>query len=250
MRITAETRTVVKHNHALITPDGFVSSNVPGWTGCDTYIIINSAMGAQFLQMIVHFNRGAQVKGTTESSELFIYTLSGAVDFSINEKQFSLPEEGYLYIPPECSFELTRARTDSRILVFQKTYEPVKGHDIPKIHHGNSAEISSEMYLDDPQLHMQYLLPDRDDMSFDMGVNIFTYDSGGNLPFVETHIMEHGLIYLQGQGIYRLDRDWYPVKKGDCIWMAPYCPQWFVAMGKEPAKYIYYKNVNRFPLAP
>jgi len=40
-----------------------------------------------------------------------------------------------------------------------------------------------------------------------------------------------------------------PVKKGDSIWMAPYCQQWFTAMGKEPAVYIYYKNVNRFPTA-
>ena len=59
--------------------------------------------------------------------------------------------------------------------------------------------------------------------------------------------MEHGLLYLAGQGIYRLDDEWYPVQEGDAIWMAPYCPQWFTAMGKEPAVYIYYKNTNRFP---
>jgi (S)-ureidoglycine aminohydrolase len=29
--------------------------------------------------------------------------------------------------------------------------------------------------------------------------------------------------------------------------MAPYCPQWFVAMGKVAASYIYYKDVNRAP---
>jgi (S)-ureidoglycine aminohydrolase len=80
-----------------------------------------------------------------------------------------------------------------------------------------------------------------------MAVNIFTYDPGGHLPMVETHIMEHGLMYLQGQGVYMLDQHWYPIKKGDSIWMAPYCQQWFTAMGKEPAVYIYYKNVNRFP---
>jgi (S)-ureidoglycine aminohydrolase len=32
--------------------------------------------------------------------------------------------------------------------------------------------------------------------------------------------------------------------------MAAYCPQWFVAMGKTPARYLYYKDVNRDPLAP
>ena len=44
-----------------------------------------------------------------------------------------------------------------------------------------------------------------------------------------------------------LDGQWYPVKQGDSIWMAPYCQQWATAMGQEPSVYIYYKNVNRFP---
>ena len=51
---------------------------------------------------------------------------------------------------------------------------------------------------------------------------------------VEVHVMEHGLLMLEGQGVYRLGDDWYPVRQGDVIWMAPFCPQWFVAMGKEP----------------
>ena len=78
-----------------------------------------------------------------------------------------------------------------------------------------------------------------------MAVNVFTYQSGAALPFVETHIMEHGLYMSAGQGVYRLNQCWYPVTAGDSIWMAAYCPQWFVAMGKTPARYVYYKDVNR-----
>jgi (S)-ureidoglycine aminohydrolase len=87
------------------------------------------------------------------------------------------------------------------------------------------------------------LLPDVP--AFDLAMNIFTYQPGATLPFVETHIMEHGLLMLAGQGVYRLEDSWYPVAAGDAIWMAPYCPQWFVAMGKQPASYLYYKDVNR-----
>jgi (S)-ureidoglycine aminohydrolase len=61
--------------------------------------------------------------------------------------------------------------------------------------------------------------------------------------------MEHGLLMLEGQGVYRLGDSWYPVREGDAIWMAPFCPQWFVAMGKGPARYLYYKDVNRDPMA-
>ena len=84
--------------------------------------------------------------------------------------------------------------------------------------------------------------------AFDLAMNIFTYQPGATLPFVETHVMEHGLIMLSGQGVYRLEDSWYPVAAGDVIWMASYCSRWFVAMGKTPASYIYYKDVNRDPM--
>ncbi len=46
-------------------------------------------------------------------------------------------------------------------------------------------------------------------------------------------------------GVYGRSEEFLSVLAGDVIWMAPYCPQWFVAMGKSPASYIYYKDVNR-----
>jgi (S)-ureidoglycine aminohydrolase len=52
---------------------------------------------------------------------------------------------------------------------------------------------------------------------------------------------------LQGGGIYRLGSRWYSVAAGDVIWMAPYCPQWFGALGKTPAKYLIYKDWDRHP---
>ena len=75
------------------------------------------------------------------------------------------------------------------------------------------------MYMNDEALRIQELLPN--ELGFDMAVNIFTYQPGGDLPTVEPHIMEHGLLYLQGQAMYMLDQ-WYPVQQGDSIWMARY----------------------------
>jgi (S)-ureidoglycine aminohydrolase len=76
-------------------------------------------------------------------------------------------------------------------------------------------------------------------------MNIFTFAPGCSLPVVETHVMEHGLYFLQGKGVYYLDDTWMEVEAGDFIWMGPYVPQSFYATGPTPAKYIYYKNVNR-----
>jgi glyoxylate utilization-related uncharacterized protein len=47
-------------------------------------------------------------------------------------------------------------------------------------------------------------------------VNISRINRCATLPFVETHIMEHGLLMLKGQGVYRLDADYYPVRAGEC----------------------------------
>jgi (S)-ureidoglycine aminohydrolase len=113
----------------------------------------------------------------------------------------------------------------------------------PKSIIGNAADVPCQPFLGDPDARLQVLLPDVP--AFDLAMNIFTYQPGATLPFVETHVMEHGLLMLAGQGVYRLEDSWYPVAAGDVIWMASYCPQWFVAMGKTPASYLYYKDVNR-----
>ena len=100
--------------------------------------------------------------------------------------------------------------------------------------------------MGDDALQVRPLLPDT--MAFDFAVNTMTYQPGAALSMVEIHVMEHGLLMLEGGGIYRLDDDWHPVTAGDFIWMAPYCPQWFGALGKTPAKYLIYKDWNRHPL--
>jgi (S)-ureidoglycine aminohydrolase len=134
------------------------------------------------------------------------------------------------------------------LVLFQKTYVPLAGTKTPSLYHGHASKVEGQPFLGNPKARLQTLLPD--EPAFDLAVNIFTYQPGAALPFVETHIMEHGLLMLAGQGIYRLEVDWYPVTAGDVIWMAPYCPQWFTAVGDTPASYIYYKDVNRPLLAP
>ena len=88
----------------------------------------------------------------------------------------------------------------------------------------------------------------------DVAATTFTYQvrlttpPASNVANVSWLNSQHGLLMLAGGGIYRLDEYWYPTKAGDFIWMAPYCPQWFVAIGKTSASYIYYKDVNRAPM--
>ena len=245
MEISALTRSVVKNNHAIIAPDGYIHSNVPGWTNCTVNVIINEAMGAKFSQLLTTLKSNGEIRGETQASQIFFYVVKGRCQANVGGGEKLLTKGHYVYVPIDTPYQFNSEEEDTQVLSFHKVYDALPGYSAhPPVIFDKSAG-DGDAYLSDPALRLQVLLPDKP--NFDMAVNIFTYDPGGHLPFVETHIMEHGLLYLQGQGIYMLDHKWYPVKKGDSIWMAPYCQQWFTAIGKEPAVYIYYKNVNRFP---
>ena len=245
MEMSALTRSVVKRNHAIIAPDGYINSNVPGWTGCTVNVIINEQMGARLCQTLITLTEAGNLKGETQASQVFFYAVQGYCQATVGGETRSLSVGQYVYIPVGQAYEFSQPEAGTQLLTFHKVYEPLAGHPTPGVFWGEKDDRKAPVYMNDEALRIQELLPN--ELGFDMAVNIFTYGIGGNLPMVETHIMEHGLMYLQGQAIYMLDQQWYPVKKGDSIWMAPYCQQWATAMGQEPSVYIYYKNVNRFP---
>jgi (S)-ureidoglycine aminohydrolase len=240
------TRTVVKQRYALLTPDGFVPSNLPGWKGAVCVVNISPALGARFTQLLITLEKDGHGEGNTGPNQYFLYVIEGAGGITVDQKRHRLERGSYVYVPPGKDIQIKSSGANFRILIFQKEYRPTPGTVTPGLLAAHEREVKGQPFLGNEAARLQVLLPD--DPAFDMAVNIFTYQPGATLPFVETHIMEHGLLMLKGQGIYRLDADWHPVQAGDVIWMAPYCPQWFVAMGKTPASYIYYKDVNRDPM--
>ena len=137
------------------------------------------------------------------------------------------------------------AAVEAQAVVIEKPYEALAGTKTPAAFAGRENDLSVALLNDDPWLEVRGLIPD--DPAFDFRVNTMTYHPGAALPVVEVHVMEHGLLMLAGCGIYRLGEHWYPVETGDFIYMAPYCPQWFGALGKVPAKYLLYKDWARHP---
>jgi (S)-ureidoglycine aminohydrolase len=131
--------------------------------------------------------------------------------------------------------------------VIEKAYIPSSAANASGVIVGSEDSIPSTPLDDDSCLQVKHLLPDN--LSFDFAVNTMTYQPGAALSMVEMHVMEHGLVMLEGGGIYRLADAWYPVTAGDFIWMGPWCPQWFGAIGRVSAKYLIYKDWNRHPLA-
>jgi (S)-ureidoglycine aminohydrolase len=238
-----QTRTRVAARHALIAPDGHVKSNVPGITGAATVILINPAMGARFAQLLVTFEKGGRAVFRQAEVETVGYCMGGGATVQMGGRKAKVEAGDYFFSPAGTVAEISAPTPGSQWTFFQKKYEPLAGTPSPRAIIGDARKVKGEPFLGDPDARLQVLLPD--EPAFDLAVNIFTYQPGATLPFVETHVMEHGLIMLAGQGVYRLEDSWNPVAAGDVIWMAPYCPQWFVSMGKAPASYLYYKDVNR-----
>jgi (S)-ureidoglycine aminohydrolase len=179
-------------------------------------------------------------------AQRFIFVIEGGVNVEVGGKSSKLGARGYAFLPQGLHHRLVATKA-SRIAVIEKPYHSLDSIEPPHLIVSNEDAISSHPLGDDLDLQVKCLLPD--EISFDCAVNTMVYQPGASLSMVEMHVMEHGLIMLEGGGIYRLGDSWYPVTAGDFIWMGPWCPQWFGAIGKVPAKYLIYKDWNRHPLA-
>jgi (S)-ureidoglycine aminohydrolase len=239
------TRTLVGPRHALIASDGHVVSSIPGVTGAATIVLISPEMGAGFTELTIKFAEGGYAEFPDSQIEAFLYVGQGSVTGQAKTEKRRLAIGEFMFVPAVTAWSLIDPEPGTEVHLFLKKYVALPGVPEPGVIFGREQEVAGQPFLGDEAALLQILLPDHP--SFDLAVNIFNYQPGAHLPFVETHIMEHGLLMLAGTGVYRLEDNWYPVTAGDCIWMAPYCPQWFVAMGKTPARYLYYKDVNRLP---
>jgi len=238
------TRSSQQLNHLLLTPDTFVRTALPGMKACAAIVHISPALGAGFTQYTAEFEAAGELGPT--SAQRFVCVIEGSLKLEVNGQSNQLGARGYAYLPEGTPHRLV-ATKKSRVAVIEKQYRALPSVAAPSLIVSSEDAISSHPLTDDPALQVKCLLPD--EMSFDFAVNTMVYQPGAALSMVEMHVMEHGLIMLEGGGIYRLGDAWYPVTAGDFIWMGPWCPQWFGAIGKVPAKYLIYKDWNRHPLA-
>jgi (S)-ureidoglycine aminohydrolase len=247
-------RTRVCSNYALMPLEGFPISRLPNWNG-EVRVLASPTLGANFVQYLIDLGPGGCGYFPAEDDiETFYFTLSGKgfVDHGA-DASIDLTYGSYGLVPPgtKCEFGTT---TTLKLLFLRKRYEPYHIFQIGKGAqqnvadrfeplHGQESKVAKQIWGDNPHSLLQTLIPD--DLAYDMAMNIFTFDPGHGLPIVETHVMEHGLFFQQGKGMYFLNDTWMEVEANDFIWMGPYCPQSFYATGPTPSRYLYYKNVNR-----
>jgi (S)-ureidoglycine aminohydrolase len=237
-------RARVRQRYALFPLEGFPDSRLPSWPDALVKVLAAPALGAQFVQYLIDLPAGTKGKFAAESEiETFHYVVSGTGQFRVSAGVGQALSVGSFGLtPPGAGAEF--AATDAmRLIILRKRWQAAVGIDMYKGLYGNEKDVQREVWADNPRTLLQKLIPD--ELAYDLAMNVFSFDPGFGLPVVETHVMEHGIFLLQGRGIYYLDDTWMEVEKDDFIWLAPYCPQSFYATGTQPAKYIYYKNVNR-----
>jgi (S)-ureidoglycine aminohydrolase len=210
---------------------------------CTAIVHVAPSLGAGFTEYTAEFEAGGELGSTT--AQRFVFVIEGALCAHVDGKRQELGAGGYAYFPQGAPHQVVASKA-SRVAVIEKRYQALGSVGTPQVILSDEDAVSSHPLQDDPHLQVKCLLPD--DLRFDFAVNTMMYQPGAALSMVEMHVMEHGLIMLEGGGIYRLGDSWYPVTAGDFIWMGPWCPQWFGAIGKVPAKYLIYKDWNRHPL--
>jgi len=233
------TRSARHRDHLLQTPDSFVRAPLPGMHKATAVVHAAPPIGAKFMQYTAEFEPGGTL--TAATVQRFLYVLEGELQCP---RHGSLQAGDYAYFPAGAGKTLSAVEA-AKAVVIEKPYQVLEDSAPPPFFKGREKAIEPQPLMGDPDLEVRTLVPA--DAAFDFAVNTMTYAPGAALPLVEIHVMEHGLLMLAGGGIYRLNDRWYPVAAGDFIWMAPYCPQWFGALGKGPAKYLIYKDWNRNP---
>ena len=242
------TRSVVKkENYVLLEPDGLVKNAIPGYENCDVTILGSPAMGATFADYLVTAKAGGKNMGIGgEGIESFLYVISGEVTVKNDDQEATLTEGGYIFSPEgnKIAFE-NKSGQDAKMYVYKRRYDRIEGYSAHTVV-ANVNDMEWVEYEGMNNCHIKDLLPAAGDFGFDMNMHILKFKLGASHGYIETHIQEHGMYFLSGKGMYRLDDEWVPVKKGDYVFLDAYVPQACYAVGREEEfAYIYSKDCNR-----
>ena len=242
--IFGHNRTMVTPHYAVMPPEGILESRLPGFARTKIRFHTSPAMGANFAQALLEMEDGG---GTTtplqDGLEHFLYVLDGTAEIVADGQARHLDAGGYAYIAAGRACAIRAMGGPARAIWIKRPYVPAEGiaprasffghrRDVPKVNKHTRGRA------------WQTLLGEAD-LSMDMEINILSFEPGTYFPFVETHIMQHGLYMLEGQGLYLLGREWHECWAGDFIWMGAYVPQQFYATGWGETAYLLYKDVNR-----
>jgi (S)-ureidoglycine aminohydrolase len=227
-----------------------VTSHLPFWEGMRMWQLARPLTGfaETFSQAAVELapGGGSERPETDPGAQSVLLVTRGSLRLRVGGREHDLPEGGYAYLPAGADWAV-RSGPGAAFQWVRKRYVAVEGLDAPEpfVAHEGDAEPIAMPDTDGAWTTRRFVDPA--DMRHDMHVNIVSLRPGAVIPFLETHVMEHGLYVLEGKAVYALNRDWVEVEAGDFLWLRAFCPQACYAGGPGPFRYLLYKDVNRAP---
>lgn len=227
-----------------------VTSFFPFWEKTRAWIIAKPIVGfsTTFSQYIMEVAPGGGSDRPEPDSRAqgVLFVVEGTLQITINGSPSTLEPGGYAYIPSGTQWTLKNdSKALSRFHWIRKVYESIEGIEKPEAFVTNDNLVEPTPMPDTDNRWATTRFVDPSDLRHDMHVTIVTLEPGAVIPFLETHVMEHGLYVLQGKGAYRLNEDWVEVEAGDFMWLRAFCPQACYAGGPGRFRYLLYKDVNR-----
>ncbi|MBZ0130297.1 MAG: (S)-ureidoglycine aminohydrolase [Rhodobacteraceae bacterium] len=227
-----------------------VTSFLPFWDATRLWVIARplSGFAETFSQYIMEVapGGGSDHPETDPGAEAVLFVVEGTATLVAAGKTHELTPGGYAYLPPATDWTLHNHGPESlRFHWIRKAYQAVAGLDHPDILILNEADIAPTVMPGTDGKWATTRFVDPADLRHDMHVTIVTFQPGAVIPFLETHVMEHGLYVLEGKAVYRLNNDWVEVEAGDYMWLRAFCPQACYVGGPGRFRYLLYKDVNR-----
>ena len=246
-------RAVFTDAYAVIpkgTMRDIVTSFLPFWEKTRLWVIARplSGFAETFSQYIMEVSPGggSDRPELDEGAEGVLFVVEGSASLTVDGKLHTLTEGGYAFLPPATDWTLHNTTDEMmRFHWIRKAYEPVEGLPYPEVIITNEQDVAPNVMPDTEGRWATTRFVEPTDLRHDMHVNIVTFEPGGVIPFLETHVMEHGLYVLEGKAAYRLNSDWVEVEAGDYMWLRAFCPQACYAGGPGRFRYLLYKDVNR-----
>ncbi|MFL4476174.1 bifunctional allantoicase/(S)-ureidoglycine aminohydrolase [Paeniglutamicibacter sp. MACA_103] len=227
-----------------------VTSVFPEWTGTRAWVLNRPVAGGSttFAQSIVEVAPGGGSENPEPQAEVqsFLFVVSGSLTVTIDGTAHTLEEGGFAYVPAGTQWQAHNNGVEVATFHWiRKRYEVLAGVAAPAPVVGNERDIEPGAMPETEGKWRTTRMLDPQDVAFDFGVNIVTFEPGASIPFAETHVMEHGLYVLEGKAVYRLNADWVEVEAGDYMSLRAFCPQACYAGGPSNFRYLLYKDQNR-----
>ena len=229
-----------------------VTSALPHWDATRAWIIARplSGFSETFTQYIMEVapGGGSDRPEPDADAQGVIFLMEGELTVALDGVARRMLKGGWAYLPPGSGWTLRNTgATAARFHWVRKLYERVDGIAVPDPIFTNDQDVTPLSMPGTAGRWSTTRFVDPDDLRHDMHVNIVTFEPGAVIPFLETHVMEHGLYVLEGKAVYKLNRDWVEVEAGDFMWLRAFCPQACYAGGPGRFRYLLYKDVNRHP---